>query len=311
MHYLILLVVMFFGGGWFPVSAQEPTVEVSPKVENQVDLASNGAELASRAAETATPAARLVVERVTRREPDITEPEGEIKGRLEQYLAEQEVAPLGPTNVLQYAIRAAVERGVPANTIVLVLLFPVVAALIAAGRHLVGLRGFGIFVPAILSVAFVATGIVNGIFMFLVILLVATMGRRVLRYLKMQYLPRMSLLLWFVSAGVFVTLILTPFMGFESLTQIQIFPILILILLAENFIEVQISKSAREATKLTIETVILALISSLVLSLDSVQRLALLHPETTVLSVMVFNIFLGKYEGLRLSEYLKFRSIIG
>jgi hypothetical protein len=263
----------------------------------------------------ATPSAEAtgagtLVERVIEKKPDITEPEGEVKGRLRQILEAQEVGPLNVTNFLQHAIRKAVSQGVPTNTIVLVLLFPLVAAVIAAGRHLIGLRGFGIFTPAVLSVAFVATGTVTGIVLFLVILLGATLMRRVLKGLRLQYLPRMALLLWGVSLGVLGSLFAAPFIRLEALAGIQIFPILILILLAENFIEVQISKSRREATQLTVETVILAIIASLLLSLEIVQRFALLHPEMVVLSVALFNVFVGKYVGLRYTEYLKFKKLM-
>ena len=42
-------------------------------------------------------------------------------------------------NFLQQAIRQAVEKGVSANTIVLVLLFPLVAGLIAADQAFIGI----------------------------------------------------------------------------------------------------------------------------------------------------------------------------
>jgi hypothetical protein len=251
-----------------------------------------------------------IVEKVVEKKPDLTEPEGEVKGKLEKYLKQQQVGRLGVTNVLRYAVREAVRQGVPANTIVLVLLFPVVAAIIAASRHLLGLRGFGLFTPAVLSVAFVATGIVVGILLFLVILAVATVGRIVLKSLRLQYLPRMALLLWFVSLGVFGALFTAPFINLGALVKVGIFPILILILLAESFIEVQIGKSQREAIELTVETIILALICSLILSFDTVQKFAILNPEILVLGVAVFNTFIGKYVGLRLSEYLKFKKLL-
>jgi hypothetical protein len=81
-------------------------------------------------------------------------------------------------------------------------------------------------------------------------------------------------------------------------------------LLAENFSEVQMGKSQREATELTIETLILALVSALLLSLDAVQRFALLNPELLIVSVAAANILIGKYVGLRLTEYLKFKQLV-
>lgn len=256
-------------------------------------------------------ASKSAIAKVVEKKPDITESEGEVKGKLERYLEEKQIGPLTYGNVLQHTIREAVKRGVPANTIVLMILFPVVAAIIAASRHLLGLRGFGIFTPAVLSVAFVATGLVSGILVFLVILAVASIGRVILKKLKLHYLPRMALLLWFVSLGVFALMYLSSFIELEAVVKLNIFPILILVLLAENFIEVQISRSRNEAISLTLETIILAVISGLVLSLEFVQRAALLNPEFIVVGVLVFDIFVGKYLGLRYLEYLKFKKIIG
>lgn len=250
-------------------------------------------------AEPATPAAET-------KKPDLTQPTQEVKGKLEGYLAEQILTPLSWHNFLKHAIHRAVSSGVPANTIVLLLLLPLVAGVIAATRHLVGFRGFGILIPATISVVFVATGIITGILIFLAILVVATVGRMIIRRLKLQYLPRMALLLWFVTLGVLASLSLSPYLGLKELTTISIFPILIMVLLAETFIEVQIGKSLREATGLTTETLIVAFIGYLILSFDALQKTVLLNPEAVVLAVAIFDIFLGRYTGLRFFEYFKF-----
>lgn len=268
-------------------------------------VASESAEATSSAEAT-----KSAIAKVVEKKPDITQTEGEVKGKLERYLEEKEIGDLSYSNVLQYVIRDAVKSGVSANTIVLMILFPMVAAIIAASRHLLGLRGFGIFIPAVLSVAFVATGLLSGILVFLVILAVASMGRVVLKKLRLHYLPRMAVLLWVMSMGVFGLMYLATFIGLEAVEQLNIFPILILILLAENFIEVQIGRSKKEAISLTIETVFLAVISSLMLSLDMVQRAAILNPELMVLGVLVFDIFLGRYKGLRYAEFKKFQKLL-
>ncbi|MFC1654088.1 7TM domain-containing protein [Patescibacteria group bacterium] len=294
----ILIGFLLLAFSVLPALAQDASEEL-PTLATESAVASESAE-----------ASKSAIAKVVEKKPDITEPEGEIKGKLERYLEEKEIGSLSYGNVLQHTIREAVSRGVPANTIVLLILFPVVAAIIAASRHLLGLRGFGIFTPAVLSVAFVATGLVSGILVFLVILMVASMGRMVLRKMKLHYLPRMALLLWFVSLGVFALMYLSSFVEIEAVVKLSIFPILILVLLAENFIEVQIGRSRKEAVSLTMETVVLAVVSSLILSLDVVQRAALLNPEIIVFGVLVFDVFVGKYVGLRYMEYVKFRKII-
>lgn len=248
----------------------------------------------------------------TSSKPDLTQPTEETVEPLEALLNEQTLGPVWPTNPLKYAIRGAVNAGVPPNTIVLLLLLPAVAAFIAGARHLIGIRGFGIFLPAALSVVFVATGPVIGLALFLVIVIVSTVVRITLGRLKvkLQYLPRMALILWFVVLGVLGVLFAAPLIRRVDLAKVSIFPVLILALLAEDFSRVQLGKSAKTAVSLTTETLILALISYIFLTLKPVQTFALLNPEITIFSVALFDVLTGKYVGLRFIEYWKFRKII-
>ncbi|MFV1917495.1 MAG: 7TM domain-containing protein [Patescibacteria group bacterium] len=274
-------------------------------VYSQTPFATAEPEEATQSAEvvaTPTPAVR----------PDLTQKSEETIGPLEAILDEQELGPVWPANPMKYAIRAATSAGVPPNTLVLLLLLPVVTAIIAAFRHIVGIRGFGIFLPAALAVTFVATGPVVGIGLFLVIVTVSTTARMVLRKskLKLQYLPRMSLILLFVVLGVLGVLFAAPLIRRPDIANVSIFPVLILVLLAEDFSRVQLGKSASTAVNLTTETLILALVSFIFLTSKSVQEYALLNPEILILSVAVFNFFLGKYVGLRLREFWRFRKLI-
>lgn len=251
---------------------------------------------------TATPAPVINLTRETK----------EVLGPLETALKNQSLGKIWPQNPLKYAIRGAIAAGVPANTIVLLLLLPVIAAFIAGARHLVGIRGFGIFLPAALAVTFVATGPVVGIGLFLLIVAISTGVRLSLRKAraKLQYLPRMALILWFVSCGVLGILFLQPLVHWQNLSSVSIFPVLILALLAEDFTRVQLGKSVKIAISLTSETLFLSLISYLFLTLRSVQIFALLHPEALLLTVVVFNLLLGRYTGLRILEFWRFRRLL-
>lgn len=250
-----------------------------------------------------------LVEKVVEKKPDLTEPEGEVKSKLESVLEENPVEELKWNNFIRYTIFQSVKGGVPVNTIVLVLLFPLVAAIIVASRHLVGLIGLGIFTPSLLAIGFLATGIGVGVLLFITILLVATLSRMVIRGLKLQYLPRVALLLWFVSLGVFATLAIAAQVGFDGLITVGIFPILILMLLAETFIDVQVGRSFREAASIMTSTFVLAILASFIVGLESVQRAVLLHPEVVFFGVGIFDFFMARYVGLRLMEYFKFRPI--
>jgi hypothetical protein len=260
------------------------------------------------ASASATPVATVAPTPV----PDITQKTQETLGPLEQLLKSQNLASVWPYNPIKYAIRGAVAAGVPANTIVLLLLLPIMTFVIAFSRNVVGIRGFGIFLPAALSVVFVATGPIVGIGLFLIIVAVSTFLRLVLRKLKikLQYLPRMAFILWGVVIGVLGALFLASYLRFTELSNVSIFAVLILVLLSEDFTRVQLGKSAKTAVNLTFETLLLSLISYFFLTLKPLQEYVLLNPEISLIGVAALDLLLGKYTGLRIMEFYRFRKLI-
>ncbi|MFH2085320.1 MAG: 7TM domain-containing protein [bacterium] len=251
-----------------------------------------------------------IVERRVEEKTDLTQPISETKNKLEKLLEDNPVGSLRWNNFMRVTVHRAVSNGVPVNTVVLIMLFPLIVAMVAAARHLIGIRGVGILTPALLAVAFLATGVWAGMALFLVILCVTILARTVLKTFKLQYLPRVSLLLWVVSAGVFLTLFAASVWRVGELVTVGIFPILILMLLAETFIDIQQGRSASEARALIFQTFALAMISSLILGAEVVQRTVLLSPELIFFGVAIFDLFMGKYTGLRLSEYIMYRGIV-
>jgi hypothetical protein len=81
-------------------------------------------------------------------------------------------------------------------------------------------------------------------------------------------------------------------------------------LLAETFIDIQAGRSGDEARALIFQTFALAMISSLLLGSEMVQRALLMWPEIIFFGVAIFDLFMGRYTGLRLSEYLMYRGIV-
>lgn len=243
---------------------------------------------------------------------DITQKTEEAVGPLEKLIKNQEINKIWPFNPLKFAIKNAVNSGVPANTIVLLLLLPIVATVIAGTRQIIGIRGFGIFLPAALSVTFVAIGPILGIALFIAIVIISTTVRIITRKLKLklQYLPRMALILWFVSIGILGILFSAPLIKYQPLLNVSIFPVLVLTLLVEDFTRIQLGKSVKTAIGITSQTLILSLISYMFLTVKPFQQYVLLNPEISLGLTFVANILLGKYIGLRFMEYYRFRKLI-
>lgn len=307
-----------------PVAAQtiqdaiQDTIQEAPSLltadlevvdPSEVAESTDSAE-ATDSSRLASPSAE-VVERIREKtEEDITQPTETQKSKLASYLDENPPGPLSWHNALQYAIRNSVEKGLPANIVVLILLFPVITMVIAASRHVIGLEGFGIYIPAVLSVAFVSTGLTTGVVTFAAVLLAGVLSRKVVRRLRMPYLPRTAMLLWSVSFIMLLLLISAALLNLVSLLSINIFPLLIIMLLTENFMETQLFTSQKKAIRLTFETLLIASLLGFFIGLESVQRFVIVHPEITLLSVFALNLAIGRFKGLRFLEYFRFRSLL-
>lgn len=255
--------------------------------------------------EQATPAAQKIEEKSV----DLTVPV--VTGdRLTNLMKNQKVSGWWIANSFKLAIRKSVADGVSPNTLVLLFLFPLVAALVAFSRQVLGISGFGMITPALLSVAFLSTGGLVGLLLLVFIMSVATLGRVLIKKAKIPYLPKLAILIWLISMAVLGLLLMSPMIGLVRLREVGIFPIMLFVLLSETFIEAQITRSMRTSLEMTLETVLLALVAYKLMSAPWVQDQVLLHPEVSVVVILALDLIIGSYKGLRLSEVWRFRKIV-
>ncbi len=223
--------------------------------------------------------------------------------------SKREASELKPWNFLSFFVGFMVDRGVPLNTIYLILILPVIATVMAFSRQIIGLKALGIYTPSIVAVSFLVTGLKYGLTLFIVTLLVGTLGRLLARKVRLAYLPRMAIVLTLVSFAIFSFFMVGTFFGKSGLIEISIFPILVMVLLTEKFITVQIERGSKAAVIIVVETLLLSIVCYWLASWQSLKILILGYPEFVLLTV-VFNYLIGRWPGLRLTEYYRFRKVI-
>jgi len=206
-------------------------------------------------------------------------------------------------------IKIITTQGVDINTAYLILALPFIATLIVIFRQVIGIKSFGIYTPLVLTFAFWATDIKYGLAIFIVILLTGTVARYILKNFRLLYLPRMAIVLTAISLSILSLLMIGGYLRKTGLASTSILPILIMITLIEKFISAQAEKGLRTATILSIETLAISIAGYYLITWDMFKNMVLDHPEY-ILFLFVVNIFLGKWTGLRLSEYLRFKGVI-
>ena len=288
------------------VQAQELEELVAPLTPPEMEATPEAA--ASASALLVDPEVKQIIQE--RKDQDVTETTGGKTDELAQHLLSQPAKALSWNNFVQTVIRGAVNRGLPSNLVVLLILFPLVSSVIAFSRHVVGLRGFGIYTPAVLSVALVSTGIPVGILMFVIIVAVSIFWQKGLKKINLAHLPKTALILWGVCVSVIIFLIAMAYGGVKSFFSLSIFPLLTLISLSENFTSTQLISSMKEAIRLTVETLILAIIPALIIQNGAVQRFVIVYPGVALLLTLIVDVLIGRYSGLRLLELSRFKTLI-
>lgn len=208
-------------------------------------------------------------------------------------------------------IKSFIEQGVPLDTVILLLILPLVATIVAFFRQIFGVKAFGIYTPSIITFAFLAfdpNGVKYGIALFFSIIFTGMISRILLKNFRLLYLPRVAITLTIVALSTLGMLALGGYLHRTGLASVSIFPLLIMITLVEKFVAAQIEKGDKTAMILAFETLVISLVSYFIIRWHVLVETIIAYPWVVFLTIPI-NIWLGKWTGLRLSEYIRFRKI--
>ncbi len=229
---------------------------------------------------------------------------------------------LRPWNFMSYFVNVLVNKGIPDNTIALLLLLPVIATVVAFMRQVVGITTFGIYTPTIITLSFLIIGIHAGLLTLLAAIGVGVLAKPLLKRGRMLFIPKMAIMLTVVAFTLLLILISGIYLGLfnAQFLSIAIFPMLILSTLVEKFISAKTESDFSSATVIMGETLLVAVIAYFIaggeidlglvsFKFEFVKTMMLTYPEIIFL-LLIIDIFLGRWSGLRVLERIRFREIL-
>jgi hypothetical protein len=188
------------------------------------------------------------------------------------------------------------------------MLIPVGAVLIAFLRQVVGLSAFGTFMPVLIALAFRETSLWTGVVLFSGIVMIGLGLRAYFNGLQLLIVPRLAAVL---SIVVMLMAMLALLGGAFRITLgfgIALFPLVIITMTIERMSLVWDELGAKEALMRGAGSLLAAILAYLVMSNDQIEHLAFMFPELTLV-LLAAMIALGRYNGYKLTEYLRFRSL--
>ncbi|MHB1426444.1 MAG: 7TM domain-containing protein [Gemmataceae bacterium] len=191
----------------------------------------------------------------------------------------------------------------------ILLLLPVAALIICIFRNVIGLRSFGTFAPALIGLAFHDLHSLPGIFVFVTILLIGWLMRRLLDHYHLLQVPRVATMLTLIMIVLIASVVAANIYGAPTTRYISLFPMIILCGMVERFWTLETEDSTGASFRTLFQTMLISTVIALVLSSTDLVQHMLRFPETLGL-IMAAQLLIGRYTGYRLMELLRFRDFL-
>jgi hypothetical protein len=191
----------------------------------------------------------------------------------------------------------------------ILLLLPLAALIICIFRNVIGLRSFGTFAPALIGLAFHDLHSLPGILVFVTILLIGWLMRRVLDRYHLLQVPRVATMLTLIMIVLIGAVVGANVYGAPTTRYISLFPMIILCGMVERFWTLETEDSTGASFRTLFQTMLISTVIALVLSSTNLVRHMLRFPESLGL-IMAAQLLIGRYTGYRLMELLRFRDFL-
>jgi len=187
-------------------------------------------------------------------------------------------------------------------------LVPVGALVISILHQIIGLQTFGTFTPILIALSFRETGLLVGIPMFILVVIIGLLIRSYLNRLQLLIVPRLAAILTATVLVMGALAIIMEHLNINLGLSISLFPIVILAMTIERAAVTWEEQGPRETIIAGLGSILAAVIGYFCIINAYVQHLAFAFPELLLL-VLAVTILVGRYNGYKLIEYFRFKSL--
>ncbi|WP_137817167.1 inactive transglutaminase family protein [Pseudomonas sp. 2FG] len=195
------------------------------------------------------------------------------------------------------------------QTFMIMVMIPIGVLVILVLRNLIGLQTLGTFTPVLIALAFRETQLGFGIVLFTIITALGLSLRSYLEHLKLQMLPRLSVVLTFVVVLIATISLFSHKLGLERGLSVALFPMVILTMTIERLSITWEERGGGHAMKVAVGTLFAAALAHLLMSVPELNYFVFTFPA--VLLILVgFMLAMGRYRGYRLTELFRFKAFL-
>ena len=204
-----------------------------------------------------------------------------------------------------------IQNGISKGTLEILVAITIVATIVSLFRYIFGTKSYGIYAPIILAIAYSYTGLKYGLSITLVVILISLVSYSVLRKIRMHYITRVATNYCLLAIGLiaFIIIIKKYGLGLENISNVPALALVSIAGLSDFFIKQFVQKSLKTSVMTLASTVLVATAGWFIITRDYISEYTI-NNLWIILVLILINILIGQFKGLRLKDYFRFRSVV-
>jgi hypothetical protein len=162
--------------------------------------------------------------------------------------------------------------------------------------------------PVLISLAFRETSLVTGIILFTGIVMIGIGLRAYFNGLQLLIVPRLAAVLSIVTMVIAALALMGNAFRIPLGFSPALFPLVIITMTIERMSLTWDEFGAKEALTKGVGSLFAAVLAYLVMANNYVEHMAFMFPELLLVAIAIM-IAIGRYNGYKLTEYFRFRSL--
>ncbi len=217
---------------------------------------------------------------------------------------------------ISFLVTKGVTNGIPSQVLIFVLFIPIILTVIAFFKQVIGIDTIGIFQTIVLTVCFYILGVVSGTIVLLLSVFIGALMRKLLQKVHMLHVSKMTILLTISCLGILLLIISGSqfgiFFGIDRTSGpkalLSVLPMILIAAQADKLSYIASSWKDKTSLLRFLATYGATLVAYFALQIPYIDTFLFALPELVLLTLLL-QYMIGKYAGLRIVEYVRFREL--
>lgn len=202
-------------------------------------------------------------------------------------------------------------NGISEQILELLVAIAILATIVSIARYVFGSKSYGIYAPIILAISYSYTGLKYGLVLTAVVIGTSLLSYSILKKIRMHYITRIAINYCLLTLSLMTFFILVNRFGLtlENLENIPALAMISIAALGDFFTKQYVKKSLKTSLVILFSTIAVSTFGWYVITRDVISTY-LVNNLWIIPVLILVNILVGQFKGLRVKDILRFRSIV-